>query len=245
MTRIVSDVTFGAVGIFRSILVFNMLTLLQRLSRVFYRHDFAFIGPTPPDPWGNIRLVVFLNHTSLFEPVFLGAVPSRLIWRLAAHGVVPAADKTTDRPLVGLVFRFVAHHVIAITRQRDDTWFQVLQKIDPDSMVVIAPEGRMKRANGLDLHGNAMTVRGGIADVLHAVKEGRMLIAYSGGLHHVQIPGKLPRLFKTVRLRVENLDIAEYIAEIKRRGTEEEFKRNVMKDLDSRRDQYAPEEKVA
>ncbi|HVG24010.1 MAG TPA: 1-acyl-sn-glycerol-3-phosphate acyltransferase [Thermoanaerobaculia bacterium] len=229
-------------GIFRSALVFTMLILLKYSSRVFYRFDFEFIGPTPPDPWANLRLVAFLNHTSLFEPVFLGAVPNRFIWRLAAHGVVPAADKTTDRPLVGIVFRFVAHHVIAISRQRDDTWFEVLRKIDPDSMVVIAPEGRMKRQNGLDLHGRPMTVRGGIADILHAVKDGRMLLAYSGGLHHVQIPGKLPRIFKTVRMRVENVDIAEYVASILKRGGEDEFKRNVMKDLDSRRDSYAPEE---
>ena len=228
-------------GIFRSVLVFTMLTMLKYLSKVFYRHDFGFIEPVPRQPWKDIRLVVFLNHTSLFEPVFLGAVPASFIWRLAAHGVVPAADKTTDRPLVGIVFRFVAHHVIAITRERDDTWFQVLRKIDPDSMVVIAPEGRMKRENGLDLHGRPMSVRGGIADILQAVKEGRMLIAYSGGLHHVQIPGKFPRIFKTVRLRVENVDIAEYIAEVTRRG-EAEFKKNVMKDLDRRRDHYAPEE---
>jgi hypothetical protein len=234
---------FRAVGIFRSALVFTMLTLLKYVSRIFYRHDFSFIGPTPSDPWANLRIVVFLNHTSLFEPVFLGAVPSRFIWRLAAHGVVPAADKTTDRPLVGMVFKFVAHHVIAITRQRDDSWFQVLQKIDPQSMVVIAPEGRMKRQNGLDLNGKPMSVRGGIADILHAVREGRMLIAYSGGLHHVQIPGRFPRIFKTVRLRVENVDIAEYIAEMLRRGGEEEFKRNVMKDMDWRRDTYAPEDK--
>jgi hypothetical protein len=230
------------VGILRSALVFTMLTLLKVVSRIFYRYDFSFIEPTTPDPWANLRLVAFLNHTSLFEPVFLGAVPLRFIWRLAAHGVVPAADKTTDRPLVGIVFKFVAHHVIAISRQRDDTWFEVLRKIDPDSMVVIAPEGRMKRENGLDLHGKPMSVRGGIADILHAVKDGRMLVAYSGGLHHVQIPGKMPRLFKTVRMRVENLDIAEYIAEMMRRGGEEEFKRNVMKDLDARRDAYAPEE---
>jgi hypothetical protein len=246
LTQTSSEFKFPRVGIFRSALVFTTLTMLRYLSKVFYRHDFGFIGPTPPDPWADIRVVVFLNHTSLFEPVYLGSVPPRFLWRLAAHGVVPAADKTTDRPLVGIVFKFVAHHVIAITRQRDDTWFQVLQKIDPDSMVVIAPEGRMKRANGLDLNGRPMTVRGGIADILHAVKEGRMLIAYSGGLHHVQIPGKVPRIFKTVRLRVENLEIADYIAEMMRRGSEEEFKKNVMKDLDWRRDQFAPEDgKVA
>lgn len=220
-----------------------MLLFLKVLSRIFYRHDFGWVGPTPADPWKDIRLVAFLNHTSLFEPVFLGAVPNRFIWRLAAHGVVPAADKTTDRPLVGLIFKFVAHHVIAITRQRDDTWFQVLRRIDPDSMVVLAPEGRMKRATGFDLDGKPMSVRGGIADILQAVKDGRMLIAYSGGLHHVQVPGHLPRIFKTVRLRVENVDIAEYIAEILSRGDAEQFKRNVMKDLDWRRDHYAPEEK--
>jgi Acyltransferase len=234
------------VGFLRSMMVFTALNVLKALSRIFYRQDFGIVGPAPADPWSGIRLVVFLNHTSLFEPVFLGSVPSRFIWRLAAHGVVPAADKTTDRPLVGMVFKFVAHHVIAITRQRDDTWFQVLRKIDPDSMVVIAPEGRMKRANGLDLNGKPMSVRGGVADILLAVKEGRMLIAYSGGLHHVQVPGQMPRIFKTVRLRVENLEIADYIAEMMSRGGPDEFKRNVMKDLDWRRDHYAPEEgKVA
>lgn len=227
----------------RSALVSTVLSLLKIVSKLFYRFDFGFIGPTPPDPWADIRLVVFLNHTSLFEPIFLGAVPNSFIWRLAAHGVIPAADKTTDRPLVGMVYKFVAHHVIAITRQRDDTWFQVLQKIDPHSMVVIAPEGRMKRANGLDLNGKPMTVRGGVADILQAVKTGRMLIAYSGGLHHVQVPGKLPRPFKTVALRVENLDIAQYIAELVARGGEAEFKKSVMKDLDARRDRLAPEER--
>ncbi|HUP45324.1 MAG TPA: 1-acyl-sn-glycerol-3-phosphate acyltransferase [Thermoanaerobaculia bacterium] len=222
--------------------MFSLLIFLKYLSKIFYRHDFSFIGATPADPWHDIRLVAFLNHTSLFEPVFLGAVPNRFIWRLAAHGVVPAADKTTDRPLVGLIFRFVAHHVIPITRERDQTWFAVLQRIDPKSMVVLAPEGRMKRANGLDLHGKPMTVRGGIADIMSAVKEGRMLLAYSGGLHHVQVPGKLPRIFRTVRMRVENLNLAGYVAERTREGGPENFKKVVMRDLDRRRDEHAPEE---
>jgi hypothetical protein len=225
----------------RSLIVSSMLIFLKLVSKVFYRYDFSFIEPTPADPWANLRLVAFLNHTSLFEPIFLGTVPNGFIWRLAAHGVIPAADKTTNRPLVGMVFKFVAHHVIAITRERDHTWFSVLQKIDPQSMVVIAPEGRMKRANGLDVNGNPMTVRGGIADILLAVKEGRMLLAYSGGLHHVQVPGHMPRPFKTVRMRVENLDIAEYIREMMAAAGTDGFKKAVMKDLDRRRDLYAPE----
>jgi len=230
------------VGFLRSVTVFTLLVVLKYLSKFFYRHDVAWVGDVPPGPWKKARVVVFLNHTSLFEPVFLGGVPNSFIWRLAAHGVVPAADKTTGRPLVGLIFKFVAHHVIAITRERDHTWFEVLNRIDPHSMIVIAPEGRMKRANGLDSNGNPMTVRGGIADILTAVNDGRMIIAYSGGLHHVQIPEHtMVRLFVTVRLRVENLDIKAYIAEQMRDG-EEQFKRNVREDLERRRDLYCPSE---
>lgn len=227
----------------RSAIVFTILYSLKILSRVFYRHDFEFVGAMPPgDPWKGLRLVVFLNHTSLFEPLFLGVPPARFVWRLAAHGVVPAADKTTDRPLVGMIFKFIAHRVIPITRQRDDTWTQVLATIGENSMVAIAPEGRMKRANGLDLHGNPMTVRGGIADILLALNHGRMLIAYSGGLHHVQVPGHIPNVFKTVRLRVEVLEIADYVKERMAEGGAELFKKNVIRDLEQRRDRYCPEE---
>ncbi len=229
----------------RSAIVFTLLYSLKILSRIFYRHDWAFVGTVPPNPWKGLRLVVFLNHTSLFEPVFLGVPPASFIWRLARHGVVPAADKTTDRPLVGMLFRFIAHEVIPITRQRDDTWSQVLSTIEPDSMVAIAPEGRMKRANGFDLHGKPMTVRGGVADIMLAMKEGRMLLAYSGGLHHVQVPGHVPNVFKTVSLRGEVLEIADYVREMMQDGGEEQFKRNVIRDLERRRDLYCPEEPAA
>ena len=230
----------------RSAIVFTILYCLKVLSKTFYKHDFEWVGERlPGDPWKGHRLVVFLNHTSLFEPVFLGVPPARFIWRLARHGVVPAADKTTDRPLVGIIFKFIAHEVIPITRQRDDTWSQVLSTIEKNSMVTIAPEGRMKRANGLDLHGKPMTVRGGVADILLALKEGKMLIAYSGGLHHVQIPGHIPNVFKTVRLRAELLDIAKYIKDRMAEGGEEAFKKNVIRDLESRRDAYCPEDRPA
>lgn len=226
----------------RSIIVFSVLLGVRALSRIFYRFDFSWMVPGKGDPWADLRIVAFLNHTSLFEPLFLGGVPRRFVWRIAAHGVVPAAEKTTGRPFVGLVFKFVAHSVIPITRERDHTWFNVLQKIDPNSMVVLAPEGRMKRKNGLDLHGNPMTVRGGIADILLAVGSGKMLLAYSGGLHHVQVPGHVPNVFKKVRMRLENVDIAEYIREMTEKGGEENFKRNVREDLDRRRDANCPEE---
>ena len=230
----------------RSAIVFALLYTLKILSRIFYRHDWAFVGESvPPDPWKGLRLVVFLNHTSLFEPVFIGVPPASFLWRLAAHGVVPAADKTTDRPLVGMIFRFIAHQVIPITRQRDDTWAQVMSTIAPNSMVVIAPEGRMKRATGFDLHGNPMTVRGGVADILQSLKQGRMLIAYSGGLHHVQVPGHIPNVFEKVRLRGEVMEIDDYVAEMMKNGGQEQFKRNVIKDLERRRDLYCADEPTA
>ena len=225
----------------RSVLVFCLLLTLKVVARVFYRVETKFIGEVPPDPWRDTRLGVLLNHTSLYEVLWAGALPNHWIWRLARHGVVPAADKTVDRPLVGLIFKFIANQVVSVTRQRDHTWFTVLRKIDPDSMLIIAPEGRMKRSTGLDAQGNPMTVRGGVADIIDAVQEGRMLIGYSGGLHHVQHPGeKFPRLFKTIRMNFEVLDIAKYRQELLAQSGPDGFKRAVIADLERRRDQNCP-----
>ena len=41
-----------------------------------------------------------------------------------------------------------------------------MNQIDEDAVVIILPEGRMKRATGLDKKGMPMTVRGGVADIL-------------------------------------------------------------------------------
>ena len=88
-----------------------------------------------------------------------------------------------------------------------------------------------------------MTVRGGIADILESIGEGRMLIGYSGGLHHVQAPGeRWPRLFKTIRIRLELLDIGTYRRELMEQAGREGFKRAVVEDLERRRDLYCPVE---
>ncbi|MGA7615922.1 MAG: 1-acyl-sn-glycerol-3-phosphate acyltransferase [Thermoanaerobaculia bacterium] len=226
----------------RSYLVFNLLLAIKVVTRLFYRVDFRWIGSPPRDRWKRIRLVALLNHTSLFEPLFAAGTPNSFLWRIAHHGVVPAAEKTIGRPFVGKLFRFVAHHVVSITRERDHTWAAVLQKIERNSMVIILPEGRMMRRGGLDSHGNPMTVRGGIADILEAMKEGRMLLAYSGGLHHVQAPGeKRVGVFKTIRMNLELVDIAEYRAALNAdSSSEEDFKRAVRNDLERRRDLNCP-----
>ena len=225
----------------RSYLVFLILFAVKVLARIFYRLDVQFIGDPPPDRWRRIRLTAILNHTSLYEALFTGACPNHFLWRLARHGVVPIAQKTAERALVGRFYSLVAARVVSITRERDETWSEVLRQIDPDAMVLLLPEGRMKRANGLDSKGKPMTVRGGIADILETMGEGRMLLAYSGGLHHIQIPGqRLPRLFKTIRLRLEVVDMASYRAARLEEGGAKGFRRAVVTDLERRRDLYCP-----
>ena len=227
----------------RAYFVFLLLLAVKVLSRIFYRIDMRWIGDVPADPWRHIRVTAILNHTSLYEALFAGGAPHHFLWRIARHGVVPIAQKTTERALVGRFYGLVAARVISITRERDETWSEVLRQIDPDAMVVILPEGRMKRSSGLDAEGKPMTVRGGIADILETIGEGRMLIAYSGGLHHVQTPGeRFPRLFKTIRMRLETVEIAAYRSERLQEGGPKGFRRAVVRDLERRRDLNCPVE---
>ncbi|BBO78236.1 hypothetical protein DSCW_56530 [Desulfosarcina widdelii] len=220
--------------------IYTMLRGIKGLSRLFYRFDIRWVHQPPAEPWRKLRLVTFLNHTSLYEPLFVGGFPNKFIRRIAFQGLMPVADKATRRPLMGFFFRMVARNVVTITRKNDHTWDQVLTTVQPDSMVIIMPEGRMMRANGLDKKGRPMTVRGGIADILQSIPEGRMLLTYSAGLHHVQIPGQspLPRLFKTLRMRLESVDIGEYRDRLMSQHGPDGFKQALIHDLESRRDRY-------
>lgn len=226
----------------QSFIAYGLLRAIRFLSRLFYTIEVEWVGDPPADRWERIRLVALLNHTSLFEPLYAGACPPAFLKRIAFHGVVPAADKTLRRPLVGKLFRFVARHVVSITRERDHTWHAVLERIGRNSMVIILPEGRMMRRNGLDSYGRPMSVRGGVADIINEIREGRMLVAYSGGLHHVQAPGEWSvGVFKTIRLRLELIDIAEYRQRMSAESVDyETFKKRVRQDLDERRDRLSP-----
>lgn len=230
----------------RSYFVFLLLFVIKLVSRALFRVRLEWLRDEP-DPWSNMRVLALLNHTSLFEPIFVAAAPNRLLWQLAAHGVVPVANKTMERPFVGRFFRLVAAHVIPITRERDETWASVLERIhDPRALIVILPEGRMMRPTGLDLQGNPMTVRGGIADLLGAVKSGKILLGYSHGLHHIHAPGdRFPRLFGHVTLSGETLDIPEYREALMAEAGEDGFKRAVVEDLTRRRDECCPRPAVA
>jgi len=225
----------------RSILVFTLLTILWAVSKLFYRHEEQWVGDLPPRDWTNLRVIAILNHTSLAEIFLAGYAELSLLWSFARHGVLPIAEKTMKRR-IGVFFGMLVRHVVVITRQRDATWEKVLTTIDTESLVIILPEGRMMRADGLDSYGNPMTVRGGIADILEALPGGRMLLVYSGGFHHIQIPGQgLPKLFKPIRVRFELVDIADYKRQI---GAElqdsETFRQGVVRDLTDRRNRYRP-----
>lgn len=219
--------------------IYAMLRAIKRLSRVFYRFDISWVHQPPADPWRNLRLVAFLNHTSLYEPLFVGGFPNEFIKRIAFKGLMPVADKATRRPLMGCFFRMVAKNVVAVTRKNDHTWDRVLSTMNPDTMVVIMPEGRMMRANGLDKHGRPMTVRGGIADIVRSIPEGRMLMTYSTGLHHVQTPGqRIPKIFKTLRMRLETVDIATYRNQLMDKYGPGGFKKALARNLEDRRNRY-------
>jgi hypothetical protein len=209
-------------------------------SRSFWTTRTEWVGSIPEDPWQDVRLIAILHHTSLAEPLYLPAVPNRVLRRMARHGVAPIADETMARPVAGRIFRLLVAHPVAITRKRDQSWAEVLDGIhDPKAMVALCPEGRMMRTTGRDKSGAPMTIKRGIADVLPALGHGRMVLAFSGGLHHVFPPGALvPRPFRPIRVRVESLDIAEYIAARAREPLP--FVDAVVRDLTRRRDLYTP-----
>jgi 1-acyl-sn-glycerol-3-phosphate acyltransferase len=226
----------------RSIIVFLLLLVVRATSRLCFRLREEWMPAKPADMARETRIVAILNHTSLYEPLIAGYASTKLLWRFARHGVLPVAEKTMKRP-IGIFFKFLVAHTVTVTRQRDATWEKVLNKIDERALVVILPEGRMKRRTGLDSKGRPMTVRAGIADILAALPDGRMLTVYSGGLHHIQAPGELlPRPLKQILCRFEMIDIAEFKADLETSHPELDFRHAVVAELTRRRDAFCPTE---
>ena len=86
-------------------------------------------------------------------------------------------------------------------------------------------------------------VRAGIADIIEALPDGRILMVYSGGLHHIQAPGELlARPFKTILCRFEMIDIAGFKRDLAVKYPDLEFRLAVVRDLTERRDAYCPTE---
>jgi 1-acyl-sn-glycerol-3-phosphate acyltransferase len=225
----------------KTIFRFLVLLTIKLLVRLLYKTEVTKIGSVDQNQFRGINVALVLNHTSLFEPMYISACPTKFLWEIASRGLFPGADITMDRPFAGRLIKLLARDAVSITRQRDDSWQQFLNKIDRDAMVLMAPEGRMKRPNGLDKNGKAMTVRGGVADVLDRIVQGKMLLVYSGGLHHIQSPGqKFPKLFKTIAVGLEVVDIAEYKQIFLGLKDSKAVRVEIARDLEKRRDRHCP-----
>ena len=222
---------------------FCFLVSVKLFVRTLYRFDKVWINGKPAQ-FEDVKLFVLLNHTSLFEPILSGAFPYSLLWQMAKRFVYPVADKTFNRPFVGFLFRLFAPQTVSLTRNWDNSWehFIALAKAK-NSFIGIAPEGRMKRLNGLDKNGKAMNIKTGVADIIKMLDSGQMLVLYSGGLHHIQSPGSgIPKIFKKVHLKFEIFDINQYKETMIKLSDEGQFAKAVISDLELRRDSNcAPE----
>ncbi|MES2526166.1 MAG: hypothetical protein V4598_03740 [Bdellovibrionota bacterium] len=214
----------------RHFFAFLILALVKTLSHVFYRQDFKWITDKPDDVWERSRLFALLNHTSLYEPLFIQGWSYSFLWKITSHLSVPGADVTLNRPIVGMFWKLMMPNISSVSRKSDNTWSSYLQSIKENSIVLIAPEGRMKRPDGLDKFGKPMTVKPGIADIILAIPEGGMVLCISGGLHHIQKPGQhIPNFFKTIKMNFVYLDLVEYRKKFS--GTPREQKLMITKDL--------------
>lgn len=224
---------------------YGFLLAVRWLCRRCYDYDFGWLEEPEGDPWLDAGIVIILNHTSLFEPLFLGGVPRRFVRRIATAGLVPIATKTMDRPVVGRIFRLLVPEIVPVTRERDETWEAYLDRSeDPATLVFLLPEGRMKRRTGLDARGGPMTVLGGVADVLERARsDERMLLAYSGGLHHVHAPGdRFFRLFEELTMSLEAVDLRPYRETLRSTAGAVGFKEATVADLTRRRDDHCRED---
>ena len=224
------------------VISFFLLSQVKLLCSVFYRYEAKFLDTLDKKPWDDVNLIVFLNHTSLFEPLFIRLAPYSFIWRLSSDLVAPGADITMERPVAGKFIKALLPGLVPISRKKDETWQRFLNMVSHNRIVGIIPEGRMMRKNGLDKHGKPMTVRGGVAEVLDKLKSGKILFVYSGGLHHIQSPGeKLPRLFKRIKANMEFVDIEHYKSRLSSENLKE-FKQKVIADMEHRLKQLVPKD---
>jgi 1-acyl-sn-glycerol-3-phosphate acyltransferase len=223
----------------RRIIAFFLLASVKTISHVFFKGNFNWITPAPEKPFMKARLIVFLNHTSLYEPIYLQAVSYSFLWYLSCHVNVPGADITLKRPIVGTFWKLMVPNIASVTRRKDSSWENYLNSIKPSSIILIAPEGRMKRLNGLDKKGRPMTVRGGVADIIENLDSGGMILCFSGGLHHIQSPGQfLPRLFRPISMNFAYFELSEYKRSFT--GSPREKKLKMVQDLQTKLERDCP-----
>ena len=218
-----------------------LLVILKGLRYVFYPTRVQWIQKPGTDNWDDLRLILILNHTSLFEFIYAGAIPFRFLARMSRKLVFPVAEKTLAHPYYGPILQALAPEVISVSRKRDHTWKHFLDQLTADTILIVMPEGRMKRPGGLDKHGRAMTVRGGALEILEKFSGEKALLVYSGGLHHVLPPNRyLPRIFKRIAVALEALDIDTYLNGLTKCKLGLPLRDLVARDLEARRNRYCP-----
>ena len=201
---------------------------------IFYRFEQQWLSTATKEQWREVNFIIFLNHTSLFEPLFIRLAPYSFLWRIANDLVVPGADVTMARPIIGKIYKTLIPGCIPITRKKDQSWQNFLSHVKNDKLTAILPEGRMMRKNGLDKDGKPMSIRSGFVDILQKLNQGNILFIVSGGLHHIQAPGdKLPKIFKTIKVNMEIVNLPSYKQQFN--CTDKgEFKAKVMADVTHR-----------
>jgi 1-acyl-sn-glycerol-3-phosphate acyltransferase len=212
---------------------------IQRFSQAYFQTFVRSINLRRDDDWKDIKLVLVLNHTSLYEFLYSAFIPKPFLKRFAYHGMFPVADQTLNKPIMGRIFKFLAPKVISLTRKRDASWSSFLDQWDRDGVIIFFPEGRMKRQDGLDKFGKAMTVRGGVYDLLQRVGSGDILLVYPAGLHHINTPGNLTvSLHKDLHITLEKTQIGALI-DPQSNLDESNLKKNLITELERRRQIYA------
>ncbi|MCC2607260.1 1-acyl-sn-glycerol-3-phosphate acyltransferase [Planctobacterium marinum] len=225
---------------------FMCLAFIKVFASVFYRGRPVWLSAEKEEAMQQVKLLVFLNHTSLFEPLFIRFAPWSWLWTLSHKLVVPGADITLQRPMTGRILKALMPGCVPITRKNDHSWLYFLSQVNDQKVTAILPEGRMKRRNGLDKFGKPMSVRGGVADILECLDEGKILFVYSGGLHHIQAPGdKWPNLFKTLKANMELVNIRDYKQQLLNSADnfierQKAFKVRVIEDMNRRLTECVP-----
>ncbi|GAB2996285.1 1-acyl-sn-glycerol-3-phosphate acyltransferase [Psychrosphaera aestuarii] len=219
---------------------FTVMSTVKIISFLFYKFEIKWLSEKKFEELDDVKLIVLLNHTSLFEALFVRLAPFRFLWKIARHLLIPIADITASRPIVGKFFHALVPGLVPISRKRDESWENFLKRANDDAIVAILPEGRMRRHDGNDKHGNPMTVRAGVADIVEELEGGNVLFVYSGGMHHIQIPGQtFPRLFKKIKINMEILSIDDY-KDALHHPEKKNRKTAVVKDIQARLEALTP-----
>ena len=153
----------------RSYFISYLGVLSLWVFRLLYRYHIHYVNCDSDSINASvkqIKIMCLLNHTTLWEALHTGALPSQAFYHLLPRVVLPVAQETVVNKGFAVRFMqfFVGERAKSVSRKRDDTWGNFLGSGSRDTVWWLCPEGRMKRPSGLDKHGKAMDCRGGIAD---------------------------------------------------------------------------------